>query len=73
MVPPKHDPRWRRLVTARARPAFTGLVTKMLFTRIAVLATRGDERSIQEAIQIAHEYFSQNEVAAATDLKLALA
>lgn len=72
MVPPRSDPRWRKLVTAKVRPQITGFVTKMVFTRVAVLSTRGDERSIQEAIQIVHEYFSQNEVAAAADLRLAL-
>jgi hypothetical protein len=72
MVPPKTDPRWRKLVTAKVKPPVTGFVTKMLFSRVAVLCTRNDEGSIQEAIQILHEYFSKNEVAAAGDLKLAL-
>jgi hypothetical protein len=68
VVPPASDPRWRAFVT-QAAPTFANLATRMMFTRVQMLVRKGDARSIDEAIDVAHGYFQHNAAMATQDLK----
>ncbi|MFZ5440633.1 MAG: hypothetical protein ACOZQL_11540 [Myxococcota bacterium] len=71
MVPDKMDPRWRDLVSGKKAVQFSGLATRILFTRVRLLGSKPDEASVRQAIALAHDYFEKNEKAAADDLRLA--
>nr|WP_320131064.1 hypothetical protein [uncultured Holophaga sp.] len=71
-IPPKTDPRWRALVVSQHEFQFKVLATKIAFNRIKRVAGQGGEASIQQAIELCHEYFTKNEKIAAGDLELAL-
>ncbi len=70
VIPDIKDPRWRALVCGTRPVQFVNLTTRIIFTRVKVLALRKDEGSVQQAISTMHDYFSKNEAAAAQDLKL---
>jgi hypothetical protein len=69
MIPPKSDPKWKRLVTGNEQYALTGLAARMMLTRARLMAAKRDERTLQEAIDVAYEYFSKNSEAARDDIR----
>jgi hypothetical protein len=70
MIPAKTDPRWRDLVSGKKEVQFTGLATKIFFTRVKLMATKKEEAAVAQAITLAHEFFTKNEASAAADLRL---
>lgn len=72
-VPTKSDPRWRDLVSGKKNVQFTGLATRIFFTRVRLMGSKPDDASVQQAIALAHEFFTKNETSAAEDLRLAFA
>lgn len=60
MVPSKSDPRWKQIVIGDDALNFQALPTKMLMMRIRVLAKDKTPQKIEEAIEIAYDFFSQN-------------
>lgn len=73
MVPERDDPRWRELVTGKRSVAFTALATRIIFTRLKLMGSRRDETSIAQAVALAHDYFTKNQISAAEDLRRAFA
>lgn len=69
MIPPKSDPRWTKLVTGNEQYALTGLAARMMLTRVRLMAARRDQRALQEAIDVAYEYFTNNVEAAREDIR----
>jgi hypothetical protein len=70
-VPAKTDPRWRDLVSGKKNVQFTGLATRICFTRVRLIGGKPDDASVQQAITLAFDFFTKNETAAAEDLRLA--
>jgi hypothetical protein len=68
-IPSKTDPRWKTLVQGTTKYEFKVLSTKMLFTRVRLMGSRKDEKSVKEAIDAAHDYFTKNKDAAKDDLR----
>jgi len=60
MIPPKSDPRWKQIIIGDDSLNFQALPTKMLMMRVRVLARDKTPQKIDEAIAIAHDFFSQN-------------
>lgn len=71
MVPGKTDPRWKQIVTGNKEYNFSGLATKMLMMRVKMI-TKTDQSpaKVQEAIDIAHDFFMKNENIVKDDIKL---
>ncbi|MGA3087584.1 MAG: hypothetical protein ABSD75_03165 [Terriglobales bacterium] len=70
MVPPKTDPKWEKLVTNPASVPVTGLVTKMLMTRLKLMDCKNNVARKQEGITTAYDFFLKNETAVKDDIKL---
>lgn len=70
MIPSVDDGRWRDLVLFQSPVKFTGLATRLLFTRLRLISGR-DEQSLLQAVREAHDFFVRNEVAASVDLERA--
>ncbi len=60
LIPPRSDPRWRALVRGTTPYKLKGLATRMLLTRVRLMASSGDERVIGEAIDTAWDFFTRN-------------
>lgn len=60
MIPSKSDPRWKQIVIGDDALNFQALPTKMLMMRVRVLARDKTPQKIEEAIEIAYDFFSQN-------------
>lgn len=70
MVPPKTDPRWKQIVVDKETPNFSALPTKMLMMRIRLLAKDNTPQKIDEAIDIAYDFFSKNALVVQHDIEL---
>lgn len=70
IVPPKTDPRWRNIVLEDAVSNFHALPTKMLMMRVRLLARDKTPQKVEEAIDIAYDFFSKNSGIVLTDIKL---
>ena len=70
MVPPKTDPKWEALVTNPASVPVTGLVTKMLLTRLKLMNCATNAARKPEAINAAYDFFVKNETTVKDDIKL---
>ena len=70
MVPPKTDPKWEKLITNPTSFAVTGLVTKMLMTRLMLMNCKENVARKKEAIDAAYDFFCKNETAVKDDIKL---
>lgn len=60
MLPPKEDPKWQALILSSSVPELKALPTKMLLMRIRLLAKDRTPQKIQEAINIAYDFFHAN-------------
>jgi hypothetical protein len=70
MIPPKNDPRWRSLVISEEALSLQAFPTKILFMRVRLLAKDGTPQKIDEAINIAFDYFTQNESIVRNDIEI---
>jgi hypothetical protein len=69
MVPPKSDPRWRTIVSGHESPNFAALPTKMLMMRIRLLTMDRTPQRIEEAVEIAYDFFQKNAAAVKSDIE----
>ena len=69
MIPPKTDPRWTDLVTGNRPYPLKGLASRMMLTRVRLIGSREDQRSVAEAVDTAYDFFSKNLEAAREDIR----
>ncbi len=67
-VPSRLDPRWKALVLGTKDLPLKGLATRMVVTRVRLMACRKDASGVEDAIRTAHEYFSRNQEATQDDI-----
>ncbi len=74
-VPPKSDLRWQQFIKNGENCTFSSLATKMMYKRCQMLLKLNPDKpeKFNEAVAIAHEYFTNNKAIAESDLKIALA
>jgi hypothetical protein len=65
-VPPPTDPRWSDFVQGRTDYQLKCLASRIMYGQVKLLA----QRDPGQAIRLAHEYFSKNEMLAAEDLRV---
>lgn len=70
VIPPKSDYRWKAIIIGNLTPDFSALPTKMLMMRLRLLAKDRTPEKIDEAIEIAHDFFSKNESIVKSDIEL---
>jgi hypothetical protein len=70
MIPPKNDPRWKNLVLDDQISNFQALPTKMLMMRVRILARDKTPQKVEEAIEIAYDFFSKNSNIVVNDIAL---
>ena len=70
MIPPKNDPRWKTLVLDDQISNFQALPTKMLMMRVRILARDKTPQKVEEAIEIAYDFFSKNSNIVVNDIAL---
>ena len=70
MIPPKNDPRWKNLVLDDQISNFQALPTKMLMMRLRILARDKTPQKVEEAIDIAYDFFSKNSNIVLSDIDL---
>ena len=70
MIPPKNDPRWKNLVLDDQISNFQALPTKMLMMRVRILARDKTPQKVEEAIDIAYDFFSKNSNIVLNDIAL---
>ena len=70
VLPPKTDDRWKKILTEDQPRNFHALPTKMLMMRVKILAKDQTPQKIQEAIDIAYDFFSQNAKIVAKDIEI---
>lgn len=70
MLPLKKDPRWKEVVIDENIPNFSALPTKMMMMRVRLLAKDKTPQKIQEAIDIAFDFFSKNAMILQYDIDL---
>lgn len=70
MLPNKTDPRWKKIVLDENLPLPSALPTKLLLMRVRLMAKDKTPQKIQEAIDIAYEFFSQNTAIIKSDVEL---
>jgi hypothetical protein len=70
MIPPKSDPRWKKIILEDEVYNFHALPTKMLMMRVKLLARDRTPQKIEEAIDVAHDFFSKNSKVVVQDIKL---
>jgi hypothetical protein len=69
MIPAKTDPRWRSLVLETKAFELKGLASRMMLTRVRLMGSRRDERSVKEAVDTAYDFFTRNLEAARDDIR----
>ncbi|MEN0059817.1 MAG: hypothetical protein AAGB31_13335 [Bdellovibrio sp.] len=70
MLPDKLDPRWERLVRDQRDIPLQGLATKMILMRVRLLVKADPSaEKIQEAVNIAYDFFKKNEYSVQDDIK----
>lgn len=70
MVPNKTDPRWKKLILDENLPLPSALPTKLLLMRVRLMAKDKTPQKIQEAIDIAYDFFIQNTEILKSDVEL---
>ncbi len=70
MLPPKTDPRWKKIAMDPTAVAMTALPSRMLMMRIKQINPGNDPKKLEEAIGIAYEFFQKNQNIVAQDIKL---
>jgi len=70
MIPPKTDPRWKKIVLEDEISNFQALPTKMLMMRVRILARDKTPQKVEEAIEIAFDFFSKNSNIVLSDIAL---
>lgn len=68
MLPPKEDPKWQALILSSSVPELKALPTKMLLMRIRLLAKDRTPQKMQEAINIAYDFFHANSLIIKDDI-----
>jgi hypothetical protein len=69
-LPSKLDPRWKEILMEEKPLNFHALPTKMLMMRVKLLARDKTPQKIEEAINIAYDFFSANTNIVAKDIAL---
>lgn len=71
MVPGKNDPRWKSVVASTTEYPLSGLATKMLIMRVRTMTKMDSSPAkVDEAIAIAHDFFSKNLETAKADIEV---
>lgn len=70
MIPEKSDPRWKEIILGNDSLNFQALPTKMLMMRVRILARDKTPQKVEEAIEIAHDFFSKNASIVLRDISL---
>lgn len=68
MLPAKEDPKWQTLILSTSVPELKALPTKMLLMRVRLLAKDRTPQKIEEAINIAYDFFQANSVIIKDDI-----
>lgn len=68
MLPAKEDPKWQTLILSTSVPELKALPTKMLLMRVRLLAKDRTPQKIEEAINIAYDFFHANSVIIKDDI-----
>jgi len=68
MVPAKTDPRWKQIASdpEQFKSKVLALPTKMLFSGLKI---KSRSHSVDQLVNIAHEFFTKNEKIVAQDIK----
>jgi hypothetical protein len=70
VVPDKSDPRWKNFVTNTKGYTFDNLAAKMLANRVhTMLSFDSSSEKINEAIEVAYNFFNKNAATVKTDLE----
>ena len=69
MIPPKTDKIWKLLILGEQIYDLKSLPTKMLVMRIRLLARDQTSEMMNEAISIAYDFFSKNQLVLQEDIK----
>jgi len=70
MLPPKNDPIWKKIILDDRELKLSTLPTQMLMMRVRLLARDRTPQKIEEAINIAYDFFEKNELITQADIKL---
>lgn len=70
MIPPKSDPLWKKIILEDEVYNFHALPTKMLMMRVKLLARDRTPQKVDEAIDVAYDFFSKNSKVVVQDIKL---
>lgn len=71
MLPQKSDPIWSKIIQNEGDVALNSLATKMLLTRVRLLVkTDSSPAKMQEAVDIAYDFFVKNEAVVKADIDL---
>lgn len=71
VVPDKNNPIWRDIVVHNEEYAFSALATKLMMMRIKMIVENDNEnheKNVQDAIEIAHDYFVKNQTIVTSDI-----
>lgn len=68
MLPAKEDPKWQTLILSASVPELKALPTKMLLMRVRLLAKDRTPQKIEEAINIAYDFFHANSLIIKDDI-----
>lgn len=68
MLPAKEDPKWQMLILSTSVPELKALPTKMLLMRVRLLAKDRTPQKIEEAINIAYDFFHANSLIIRDDI-----
>lgn len=72
MVPDKENPIWRRIVCHSEEYVFSALATRLMMMRVKMIVEYENdqqEQNIQQAIEIAYDYFKKNQSILSEDIK----
>ncbi len=70
MLPPKTDPRWRKLVTGEIKHEFELFSAGLMMTRIGrSLSHDSSEPTVQKYVDETHAFFSKYEAVLQNDIK----
>lgn len=75
VVPDKTNPIWRAIVVHSEEYTFNALATKLMMMRIKMIVENDNEdheKNIQQAIEIAYEYFVKNQTIVGSDINYLL-
>lgn len=70
IIPPKTNSYWKTLILGEDIPQLHALPTKLLLMRVRLLARDKTPQKIEEAIEIAYDFFLKNQSIVQEDIKI---